>query len=174
MNCLLIGLIKNHKMIKNEMLLLFIVFIAGCGPEAPEIDRRYQILNLSNTIIKIKFYDSFSYSLLLAETQLKTGDLFEGDFLVRKAGNPQLSYPDSNYPSRAFRGSDSLVIIFNDQAYHTQRFYATAPTSSSYSQPIDRNIFRHGNYTEVEKEKFQFEISQKDYENAEDCNGSCE
>ena len=30
-----------------------------------------------------------------------------------------------------------------------------------------------GNYEEIEKERFQFKITQQDYENAADCSGNC-
>mgnify|MGYP000037857964 CR=1 FL=1 len=43
-----------------------------------------------------------------------------------------------------------------------------------FSNPTDRNLFRHGSYQELKNEEFQFEITQQDYENAEDCDENCD
>lgn len=163
---------KNIIFNLTAYLLLF--SIESCTTEAEEIDRQYQLINTSEVDIKIKFYNTFSNTSTLFETQIEPNGIFLGDILTYRSGNDQLNEENSFYPSSAYKNSDSLVVIFDEIKQITLYYTPVSSTSVSFSEPINRNLFRHGNYEKIENERFQFKIIQQDYENAEDCNGNCE
>lgn len=160
------------KTILNLLLFISFLSIESCTTEDEEINRQYQLMNASDTTIKIKFYNTFSNTSF--ETEVEPEDVFLGDVLIYRSGNDQWNDENSVFPSSAYKNSDSLVVIFDEKLYLTLFYTAKTSTSYSYSEPIDRNIFRHGNYEEIERENFQFKITQQDYENAEPCNGNCD
>ena len=150
--------------------------IGGCLGivEAGIFHRQYQIMNNSESNIKIKFFDTFSNDS--SEIEIGENKLYKGNLLEYREGNhPQLSENNSFFPNRAYKDADSLVIIFDNIKLLSQYYRHTSPFEVSFSNPKDRNLFKHGNYERLGKEDiFQFTITQQDYENAEDCNGNCE
>ncbi len=175
MNYLTTGLIKKMDMkniVLNLTLLISIFFIESCVPEAVEIDRQYQLINKSETNIRIKFFNTFSNDLYVI--QLSKDVVYLGDVLTYRSGNTQLNENNSSFPTRALKDSDSLKMIFDNTKYLISKYTSGVSAENAFSSPINRNLFRHGNYEEIEKERFQFKITQQDYENAEDCNGNCD
>ena len=161
---------------KNISLILVSIFsiflIVSCVTEAEEIDRQYQILNMSKVDVMIKFYNTYKNESF--EITLSNNETYLPDILTYRSGNAQLSDQNSYYPSGAYQDSDSLVLIFNNEKLITNYYEAETAFKYLFSEPINRNIFRHGNYVQIQKEVFQFTITEQDYENAEECNGNCE
>ncbi|MGB0769173.1 MAG: hypothetical protein ACPGPB_00305 [Flavobacteriaceae bacterium] len=158
----------------NLMVLVLIFSIKSCGiTEAGEINRQYQLMNASGVDIKITFYNTFSNTSF--EAQIDKNGIFLGNVLTYRSGNDQWNYPNTHFPSSAFNKSDSLKIVFGNSKYLTCKYtVGDHPYEDVFSSPVGRNLFRNGNYEEIEKEKFQFKITQQDYDNAADCNGNCD
>lgn len=154
-------------------LLISILFLESCVVEAEEIDRQYQLINTSDTSIKIEFYNTYLNTSF--EAQIENEGVYLGDILTYRSGNDQWNFPNTPFPSFAFNNTDSLKIIFNDSKFLIYKFTpGDHPYENVFSNPVDRNLFRNGNYEQINKERFQFNITQQDYENAEDCNGDCD
>jgi len=177
MNYLPIGKIKFFKMKRIVLVFLLSFLLTACPTEDfPKNLREYQIKNESGKDLILKFLHR-TVDTLEFKVNLENKAIYVGGVLKHNdASEIRLSDPESFYPSMAFHsrglGSDSLVVLFNKERYSLKWIKDDPP--ASFSKPIDRNPFRHGNYEEVKTGVFQFSISEQDYENAEDCNGDCE
>ena len=161
MNYLTIGQIKAKAM-KSTIIKLFLslvcaFYVVSCVTEALEIDRQYQIANMTEFDVRIKFYDSFSGNTYKVE--LKTNEVYNGDLLNYRSGNVQLDDGDSFFPSSAYKSSDSLTIFFDESKYALKYFTLSSPTKAIFSDPLERNPFRHGSYKKLKNEVFLFEIT---------------
>lgn len=161
---------KRLRIYIRAILISFLLL--GCVTEALEIDRQYQISNMTQFDVRIKFFDSFNGSTY--EIELKSNEVYKGDVLTYRSGNVQLDDKDSFYPASAYRDSDSLVVFFDESKYAIRSFTLTSPTEAMFSDPEERNPFRHGSYRKLKNEEFLFEITKEDYDLATACDGSCE
>lgn len=157
----------------NLIVFISIFFIKSCIPEAEEIKRQYQLMNASEKSVKITFYNTFSNTSF--ETQIDKSHIFLGDVLTYRSGNAQWNYPNISFPASAFKNTDSLKIIFNESKYSIYKYSAgDHPYEDVFSTPLDRNLFRNGNYVNIGNDAFQYTITQQDYENAKPCSGNCD
>ena len=150
---------------------LFIILLSCGVTESPLVSRTYSIENSTNFSVNIKFYFAVNDSLVLSSS-LPAGAKFQGDELVARSPIPT----DSDYDGpriSAFNLSDSTVILFDNSKKIVQQSFVTEGIRN-YSQPLDRNIFRHGSYEDIGNDEFLFTITQEDFERAEDCGGPCE
>jgi hypothetical protein len=144
-----------------------IILFSNCVTESKMYPRQYSIKNESSQNVKLKFYLTFTNVELIDEVAIFNNESFKSELI-------EFSKPhsvDENYLiNTAFKGSDSLVIIYDNskRSIYSVDFYG------NFSEPIDRNLFRFGNYEDLGNDEFQFTITQEDYNNAEDCNGNCD
>ena len=149
------------------------IIISSCGvTEADEFNRQYQITNTSDYHLTLIFFNTFSNTSF--EVQLLEEEIYNGDLLTYRSGNPQLSTTNSFYPSSAYEMSDSLLIIFDNAKKLGVYYTLTSSTEALFSNPLERNLFRHGSYENNGNDSFNFKITNDDYGNAEDCEGNCE
>lgn len=166
MNYLQIGQTKNHRIMKNLILLLLAVILTNCVTESRMYLREYSLKNESNQVIKLKFYFKYDNQLVYDEIILNNTEVFNGGVL--ETDQPHSN--DINYPINHFRSSDSLIVIYNNLKKST----FSIGFNGNLSTPIDRNPFRHGNYNDIGNDNFQFTITEEDYNNAIDCGGNCD
>jgi hypothetical protein len=154
---------------KKILLLIPIFALFNCGPEAQMFERQYLIENKSNTTIQLYFYllsepvNDFS-GIELNKNRILEGKRFE---FSKPVSN------DSDYTgSRLSFKSDSAIIIFNNK--RKLSIYLKHDMESVFSEPKNRNIYRHGNYESIENDQFLFKITEEDFENATPCDGDCD
>lgn len=88
-------------------------------------------------------------------------------------------YDENNplYIAAALNDADSVAIIFNNQKFIGQTLYNK--DNSYFSFPKERNIFNDENYIKPNSGhsllslKNRFEITENDFNNAQNCNGNC-
>jgi len=142
---------------KSVFLIVISFFLTGC-PEEIRNDRYYILENNSNHELVLKFY--FQGSLLeYLTTALSENENYSG----------QISYQNEDvfsFPSNAFK-ADSIVIDFDNLKRGT---YAIDFLNASFSEPLNRNVFRHENFEHIGNDNFLFSITEEDYNRAEDIN----
>lgn len=161
----------KSSVLKLVGVLLFCSALS-CVTESDEIDRQYQIENVSGFDVTITFFDTFTDESF--EVTINNGQVYNGDLLTYTSGNPQLNKSESFFPSEAYKKSDSLEIVFNNEKYITAFITFMTPTEATFSEPKERNLFRHGSYRKQDNEFFIFTISEEDYQAAQPCNGVCD
>jgi len=132
--------------------------------------RQYVIENNSKVPVEIQFYKDGELGRF-AIAQLQNGGLFEGQVLERSGGPwSELNLEElADRPSASFE-ADSVRVLFNNQKI---RIYQISFVPLSFS-PSNRNILRDADYSAIGGDRFLFTIIESDFENAEDCNGTCE
>lgn len=151
---------------KRFIYCIVLFALTGCVTEGtPRIEREYALENNSNFDIKINFYQTdgttFVESLILLVNQQSNFVEIEGSSQFLNGENSSLaSWPSGN-----------AEIIFNNESILT---IITSDESQEFSQPIDRNIFRLGNYESIGNNQFVFSLTDEDYNNSTPCNGPCE
>lgn len=151
---------------KKIIYFLLIFTISSCVKESKTYKRQYSIKNESNQNVKLKFYLAHNNEIV-TNVVLNHLDSYLGTEL--EFSNP-LSNDDNYYVNSTYKGSDSIEIIYNNQ----RKSIFIIEVDATFSEPINRNIFRHGNYTDLGNDFYEFIITDEDYNNAEDCNGDCE
>ena len=153
---------------KKVIIILLAIIVSSCGvTELKMYQRQYSLKNESGQIVKLKFYNQFNSELVYtSDISIVDNDVFNGDLV--EFSQP-ISVDENYYVNTTYRGSDSIVIIFNN----ARKSVYTINVNGSYSTPINRNIFRHGNYESLGNDEFQFTFTSEDYENAEDCGENC-
>jgi hypothetical protein len=168
MNFLIIG--NKMKHMKTLLAISASIFLSvlGCTDNEVEMKRRdYTIQNNTDFSVKIEFYNVSDGTL-----NNQTSDILNnnGSQLANKVEQDQPFTNSEDVPIFA-HVSDSVRIIFNNEKFYINTFNTFSDT---FSEPINRNIFRHSNYENLGNERYLFKITQEDYENAEDCNGNCD
>jgi len=157
---------------KHLIYFIIIVVLNSCGPEAEMFQRQYVIENNSSVPIELQFYQNGELTFRFGITQLENTERFEGLILDRSGGPwSELSTEQlSNAPSNSFE-SDSIRIIYDSNKLSV--FTERSSVNGIVFIPIDRNILRDSDYSDIGGDKFLFTINQSDFENATDCNGNC-
>ena len=161
-------LIRKTEIMKPIILILIslILTILGCTNEVEINNREYIIENATNYNIDIRFYDRVSGDLNSQKsTMLKANE----ELLSNRIEINSNSKNSEEYPSLAF-GSDSVKVILNNTKTFTNVFNIIDGT---FSDPINRNLFKHSNYESLGNETYVFKITEQDYQNAENYNTDC-
>lgn len=167
------GLIDNKfikmKSLKISSLLLFALMFIGCVTEADMFDRRYSVSNESGVAVELRFY-RISDNKLINEVELQNHSQFNFRKLVLRI--PISKDPDYIGPNTA-SGSDSLVIIYDAKKKGNVWVDMFSP-EPIFSEPKNRNVFRHGSYQHTAGDEYVFTLTEEDYAKAADCMGSCD
>jgi hypothetical protein len=154
----------------RKILLLIPLFLFyNCGPEANKFKRTYLIENSFNGTVKLKFYDRRTGESRTRKSKVLTGNQQQLEGTIEQS-NP-FDNSNNNHIVSAVYGADSLRIIFDKKKVITQVFFTSSET---FSEPLNKNVFRHENYEAIGNEKFLFKITEEDYQNATPCDGDCE
>ncbi|RAJ12163.1 hypothetical protein [Olleya aquimaris] len=156
---------------KLILVTVGLIFIQSCWPEAREINRQYQIKNNSTVELQIRFFNTFDDTFF--DINILENEIYNGDVLTYTTGNDQWFEDNGSFPRRAYFDCDSLKIIFSNSKFITYDYTSGLWDSSAFSLPLNRHPLRHGNYSEVQKEVFQFIITEYDFNNATPCDGDC-
>lgn len=153
-----------------SLILLAFLFI-NCQPfpESKMFKGTCIIQNgTSENIIIEKYFKTFPENSEFLSLPIQT--VFRG--LTTESENPDY-YRDlnSNMPFSSLVG-DTIIIIFNNERKFGYSFQ-TLEGVTTFSQPINRNIFRLGAYEALDNDEFLYTITQEDYDNATPCDGPC-
>lgn len=143
---------------KRTIFLIVLSFLLTACPEEIQNDRYYVLENSSNHEIVLKFYSQGNLLAYLTTT-LSEDETYEGS--IRYQNEDLFSFP-----SNAFK-SDSIEIDFDNVK---RRTYTIDFINGNFSEPINRNVFRHENYQDIGNDKFLFVITEEDYNAADDIN----
>ena len=152
---------------KKIIIIVCLIICSNCVTESKMYPRQYSIKNESSNNIRLKFYLTFTSVQLVDEIFILNDGVFEGEII--EFDQPH-STNEEYLINTAFKASDSLVIIYNNE----KRSIYSVDFNGNFSNPINRNPFRFGNYKNLGNDDFQFTIMEEDYNNAEDCNGNCD
>lgn len=139
-----------------SVLLFFLVFIS-C---AEQIDTRtYKIENGTSREVIMKFY--IRSRLKKTYNTSGSGLLFTGE-----ARNTTGRFLNASLAIDA----DSVVVVFDSK--RIQKYYLKDRVLAS--PETTRNIMLDDAYEKTRDDLYTFVFTEKDYENAKDCNGNCE
>lgn len=152
--------------------LFFLLFICtSCGPETMMFKRTYSIKNESDTQVTLNFYRANGDQV--ESKILNNNQVFVG-FEVETTNENSFLDPESSVLSSSYSGSIKLDVIYNNSFISTKEILDDKNGGTSFSLPLDRNVFRNGNYIPTGNEVYQFTITQQDFDNATPCDGPCE
>jgi len=160
------------RILKFTGLIIILVLSLSCVPEAKMWERTYQIKNESGYDVVIRFYDSFSDENF-EDIAVMNSDFFRGDE-ARGTNFDALDDTESIRPGRSYSSFTIIVVYDNDRKME----YSLVDTdgddiSDSFSEPINRNLLRAGNYITAGNEIYEFVLTEEDYNNAIPCDGDC-
>ena len=155
---------KNMKTFLISISLIFLSIFGCTDNEVDLIDRTYIIENDTEFTIDIKFYNKINNGLNIETSGILNS---KGDRLSEKI--QIIDNLPEGLPASAFI-ADSVKVIINGNKFFTCVYNFN---DNQFTEPLNRNIFRHSNYVDLGNEKYLFKITKQDYESAEDCNGNC-
>lgn len=153
------------------LLFSFFLVFVSCDIVDPQFtDAKFTVRNETNTDIALHF---FNENINFPDRSIVLGsqEEYQGLNVESSVGN---IFDD---PERSVVGSlvaDSIIVIFNNERFFSSYLITEEGNTFSYSEPINRNIFRSGNYEEIGDQEFLYTITQEDYNNATSCDGPCE
>ena len=164
-------LTHNEKSKRRTIRILYVVLISvflsvlGCTDNEVDFNKRdYIIENNTDFQLDIKFYNKTS-GILIGNL---SGIIQNRDSQLTNTIEQTSEFENINVP---YVGADSVKVIIDNDKFFTSSYDFD---NSIFSEPINRNLFRHSNYENLGNERYLFKIAQQDYENAEDCNGNCD
>ena len=156
--------------LKIFLFLIITLILNGCVKETPMVDRTYQIRNSSNDDVIIRGYINFDGTgsfedIFLEENQVYVG----GEIILSELSN--FNNPNNVTPTSSFSYS-RFKIVFDNERYMSHSFDVEDDVNI-FSDPVERNVLRSGNYTNIGNDIYEFELTQEDYDNAILCHGDC-
>lgn len=141
-----------------------LIFLFGCTNEVEFNKRDYIIENDTDFQLNIEFYNKTSGNLI---SDL-SGILDSRGLQLTNTIEQTSEFDNFSVP---LVGADSVKVILNKDKFLISSYDSD---NNVFSEPINRNIFRHSNYKNLGNERYLFKITQQDYENAIPCNGDCD
>lgn len=156
---------------KLIIVVLSSILFASCpGPEAIRFDATYKINNESGNEVKIRIYELFDNSF--EDHQLFNNSVYSGD-KIEFGNQDAINDPNNSQPTTSY-SSDSIVIFYNNEKKKVHYITGSENGDIIFSNPINRNVLRGGNYTNIGNDIYEIILTEEDYNNAEDCGGPCE
>ncbi|WP_299128258.1 hypothetical protein [uncultured Winogradskyella sp.] len=159
---------------KINKTVLFISFfvLMSCPSESPMWERTYQIRNDSGFDTVIRFYDIFNneifQDIIVLDNQFFRGDTIEG------SNFDALNDTESIRPGQSYASFRLIIVYENERKMEYTRIDSDDDDiPDSFSGPINGNLLRSGNYTNIGNNIFEFVLTDEDYNNAIPCNGNC-
>ena len=141
-------------------LAALLLFYSCWDTETEMIRRTYVINNQSNQEVRLDFYN---YNFEKDEYDVTNYHLTTNQKIERFTENSSGNFGNFSI-GNSFMG-DSCIIVFGKQDKHLIHI----SKGDGALAPSVRNLFNQNEYTEIEG-KFNFYITQKDYESATPCN----
>ena len=148
------------------VIILFLLFVLGCGPEAERNERTFIIENTTNVSLNLKFFTILTDGARVIKLSNSGDTVLETAIQTAPFRNDDTV----SYISGAF-SADSIVVIFNNNSKLT---YTYSAFDNLYSSPVERNIFRPTNYESIGNGNFLYKITQADFERSEPCEDNCD
>jgi hypothetical protein len=149
-------------------IILSFFLIISCTHENEQfIDKSFVIKNETSHTVSIKFYNLIDEVQNTETSTILDSENIQSEYSIEdilKSNNEQ------GLPASAFI-ADSVRIIFNENKILSYSYFVETMT---FSEPVNRNIFKLNNYSNSDNERYEYKITEIDYENAEDCGGNCE
>lgn len=147
---------------------IFLLLVLSCGPETEREMRTYVILNETNNnvtlLLSLNNIDKLNTYVVLGTNEIYRGERLELGNLIM--------LPETTTPVQSL-GADEVTIVFDDE-YILFFDVDLSNEEPVFSNPLNRNPFRHGSYEFIGDDEFLFTITQEDFENATPCDGPCE
>ncbi len=165
MNFLEIGKMKN-------LILFFCValFLCSCVVDEELSGITYAVANESGLDVEIIFRGQVSGEFV------ESVEIVNGNFLdlgtTQTRNESLITDPNSDLPNQVYPTTLAKLIFNNEREIEYSRI--TVDGVNVFSEPSSRNIYKQGNYNEVQDNNFVFTITQEDYNNATPCDGPCE
>lgn len=155
------------------IILLLPTLLNNCVTETPMFNATYQIKNESGNSITIRFYENFILNennfedVILPNNQIISGSKTMG------TNFDDLNNLNNTQPTTSFSAL-SFTAVYNNER-KTEYFINFSDTNDSYtfSSPVNRNLLRGGNYTNIGNDIYEFILTEEDYNNATPCSGDC-
>lgn len=147
--------------------IVVMLLLKACVRELDMVEGFISVENGTESTVKIKFFSSSDLEPL-DDVILNSNQRFSTD--VEESENLELFTTPDGLAS-GFLRSDSLQIIFNNERINTMYL---VPPPDRFSSPINRNIYRLGNYESIGNDEYLFTITQEDFDSATPCDGPCE
>ena len=151
-------------------IIIILTLLLGCVPEAKMYEATYTINNSTNNevILRVfKLFENGNYN----DYTLFTDDSFYGEN-VEGTNFDYFNDLNNSEPSVSY-SSDSIYVVFDNERILKYVFSGDSNGNSVFSQPLNRNILRGGNYTNISNDIYEFVLTEEDYNNAIPCAGDC-
>ncbi|MFV0379086.1 MAG: hypothetical protein ACK5JD_17485 [Mangrovibacterium sp.] len=155
------------KTIMRIACLAFLTMLGCIENEIRQEDRIYIIENGTTFSITIEYYNRTNSDM---NTDVSSVLSSRGDRLLGQLEQIPVTNFLEELPTSAF-AADSVKIVFNESRFTTCTYDFNSKT---FSEPINRNLFKHSNYENLGNGRYLFKITQEDYENALPCNDNCD
>lgn len=151
-----------------KYLIVFLFIVTSCGPETRMFKRTFVIKNgLQIPItVNILINEELQISEDLLPNQKYIGEELETTVNV-------LDEPNGSSVATSI-GGNVIEIIYNNKRKSISTSSDIDNGLGFFSEPVERNLLRTGNYEDVGNEESQFTITQQDFDNATPCDGPCE
>lgn len=155
---------------KKFFYVIPLFFIISCVVEKQTFIVSYRFENSSGSEIILVFSEETNNEIT-NEIDLAQGETSRF-FRTEISDENIISNSNSDLPESAFFSNISRVIFDNERELEISRILMG--DENFFSPPVERNIFRQGNYDDLGNRNFQFVFTQEDYNNATPCDGPCE
>ncbi len=145
---------------------IFLLLVLSCGPEAKRTETTYILSSELDIPVTLQITSNFSESISVT---LNEFEVYRGN--TRELTSPDRS-EDSFAPSQSLEANTLTIIFSNERSSFFEIDLSNDPVF--FSEPINRNPFRHGSYENIGNDEFLYTITQEDFENAMPCDGPCE
>ena len=156
---------------KNFLLILLLLLLFSCVVEKPIYDDVYQIKNSTNYEITLRFFSATNGVVEFRDEILIQNTIYKGESTFRRSDNI-INNPNNSQPSISFLAFRVLV-VFNGERKMVRSIVDYIDGNNIFSSPIERNLLRGGNYTNIGNDTYEFVLTQEDYDNATPCSGNC-
>ena len=153
-------------------VLMLSLILNSCVKEAPMWKRTYQIKNNSGFDVTIRAFENYLGEGDFQDFTVLNGTILSGVKVEGTNFDTVDQVDNANVTTTSFSAT-RFIIVYNSEKRMTHSVDFDDNNNPAFSNPINRNIIRAGNYTNIGNDIYQFTLIQEDYDNAEPCNGDC-
>lgn len=153
-------------------LIIILTLSISCVTEADMWERTYQINNSSGRDIIIRLYENFSNEVF-EDIEISNNQSFRGD-KIEGSNYDALNDNESLRPGQSY-SSFNIIIVYDNVREQEYNLVDTDNDgiTDSFSEPIDKNLLRSGNYSSIGNNVYELVLTEEDYDNATPCDGDC-
>ena len=150
--------------------LLFCVILSSCVVESKMFERSFILKNATGQSINVKFYDLVSGEptiITLGNNEDIEGVVDESEVRIDDIPNGS-GGPISSFNVR------QIDLIFSNETILQSTSSSEDNGQGFFSEPVQFNLLRNGNYQNIGNDQYLYTITQADYNAATPCDGPCE